>query len=124
MSAGRTLLASAFCVASAAMAAGPESISHSIAIKDGLVARAQRVLKVPHHSSVRIEWFVDRPMTVHLEGYDLSVTPTAEKSALMQFKAFATGRFAVHAHEGERRGVASTHAHGRGAVLWLEVHPK
>ena len=93
----------------------------SVAIANGVVPRAQRDLKVPHEARVRIEWTADRPMTAHLEGYDLSVAVRPGKPQAMEFKAFATGRFPVHAHEGEQRG---KHAHGRGVLLWLEVHPK
>ena len=93
----------------------------SVAIANGAVPRPQRELKVPHEARVRIEWSADRPMTAHLVGYDLSVAVHPGKPQLMEFKAFATGRFPVHAHEGEQRG---KHAHGRSALLWLDVHPK
>ncbi len=83
--------------------------------------RAHRVLKAPQDAALRIEWTSDRPYTVHLEGYDLSLMVQPGKPEVMQFKAYATGRFAVHAHEGMQSG---KHAHGRGTLLWLEVHPK
>ena len=70
---------------------------------------------------MRIAWSADRPTTVHLEGYDLSIVVQPGRVERMEFKAYATGRFAVHAHENEQRG---KHAHGRGALMWLEVHPK
>lgn len=104
--------------------ADPETASHSVAITEGAVPRAQRVLRVRQDALVRIEWSSDRVMTVHLEGYDVSVTVRPDTPALMQFRAFAGGRFAVHAHEGERGGAPATHAHGRGVLLRLEVHPK
>lgn len=107
-----------------AQASASEPIAHSIAIRNGLVSRAQRVVAVPHDSLLSVEWTADRPMTVHLEGYDLSVTVRPDKPATMRFKTFATGRFPVHAHEGERRGASSGHVHGRGVLMWLEVHPK
>lgn len=83
--------------------------------------RTHRVLKAPQDAQLRIEWTSDRPLTVHLEGYDISVTVLPGKSEVMEFTARAGGRFAVHAHEGTQRG---KHAHGRGTLLWLEVHPK
>ncbi len=86
--------------------------------------REQRVLRVLHESQVRIEWSSDRVMTVHLEGYDISLTVRPGVSTVMEFKAFASGRFSVHAHEGQARGGSSTHAHGRSALLRLEVHPQ
>jgi len=79
------------------------------------------VLVVPHEAEVRIAWSSDRPVTVHLEGYDRSLVVRPGKPETMEFKAHAAGRFAVHAHEGERAG---KHSHGRGALLWVEVHPK
>ena len=96
-------------------------MNFAVAITDGAVPRAQRTLKVPHEARLRIEWTADRPLTVHLEGYDISVVVRPGKLEAMEFKAHAGGRFAVHAHEGAQRG---KHAHGRGALLWLEVHPK
>jgi hypothetical protein len=82
------------------------------------------VLVVPRGAKVRIAWSADQPSTVHLEGYDLSVEVLPGRPAVMEFDAFATGRFAVHAHVGLREDKSSTHAHGRGALLRIEVHPK
>ncbi|MEK7246122.1 MAG: hypothetical protein AAB223_08905, partial [Pseudomonadota bacterium] len=93
------------------------------AVAGGQVAPTQRVLKVPHQAEVSIAWSVDRPMTIHLEGYDISVAARPGQPETMRFKAFATGRFPVHGHEGDQ-GAAKTHAHGRGALLRLEVHPR
>lgn len=123
MKAVRSLVAGVLAFGCAALAAS-EPVAHTIAIRNGQVPRAQRVLAVPHESLVRIEWSADRTMTVHLEGYHISVTVRPDRPATMEFKAFATGRFPVHAHEGERRSASSGHAHGRSVLLRLEVHPK
>jgi hypothetical protein len=79
------------------------------------------VLAVQQGAQVRIAWSADRPTTVHLEGYDLSVVVQPGRAKTMEFKALVTGRFAVHAHSGEQRG---KHEHVRSALLWFEVHPK
>ena len=102
-------------------AAPAQPKDYSIAIREGAVARPQRVLAVPHEAQVRIAWSADQPTTVHLEGYDISVVIHPGRTETMEFKAFATGRFAVHAHAGEQRG---KHAHGRSTLMWIEVHPK
>ncbi|MCC7017685.1 MAG: hypothetical protein IT564_10845 [Rhodospirillales bacterium] len=94
-----------------------------VAVADGKVARSQRTLKVPHRAEVSITWSVDRPLVIHLEGYDVVVIARPGQPETMRFKAFATGRFPVHAHE-EDQGEAKKHAHGRGALLRLEVHPQ
>ena len=122
-----TLIALAFALGGLSFAPplfAAEALALSIAISKGQVPRAQRLLKAPQAGSLRIEWTSDRPMTVHLEGYDISVVVRPGQPATMQFTAHASGRFAVHAHEGERQGPSSGHAHGRGALLWLEVHPR
>ncbi len=94
-----------------------------VAVVKGAVARTQRVLKVPHQAEVSITWSVDRPLVIHLEGYDIVVAARPGQPETMRFKAYATGRFPVHAHE-EHQGEAKKHAHGHGALLRLEVHPR
>jgi hypothetical protein len=122
-----SLATSATALATLAFAAplfGADGVAVSIAIRNGQVPRAQRTLKATQASSLRIDWSSDRPMTVHLEGYDVSVVVSPGRPATMQIQAHASGRFAVHAHDGERQGPSAGHAHGRGALLWLEVHPR
>lgn len=104
--------------------AAPGPVRHAITIRDGQVPRAQRTVIVPHEAAVQLEWSADRPTTVHLEGYDISVVVNPGEPATMAFRAYATGRFPVHAHEGAKKGAAKSHAHGRGALAHLEVHPK
>ena len=103
---------------------GNDSIhAFDVAVAKGRVAPALRILKVPHQADVMIAWSVDQPMTIHLEGYDISVLANPGEPQVMRFKAFATGRFPVHAHAGDR-GEGKKHAHGHGALLRLEVHPR
>jgi hypothetical protein len=121
----RRALAAAALGAVLAFAPPAAATPFVVAIKDGAVPRAQRVLEAQQDAPVRIEWSADRVTTVHLEGYDISLTVRPGQTTVMEFKAFASGRFPVHAHAGEARGAPSTHAHhGRGVLLRLEVRPK
>ena len=120
----RPAIALVVLAATAAFTQPADAAMFGIAIKDGAVPREQRVLRVLHESAVRIEWSSDRVMTVHLEGYDISLTVRPGVPTVMAFKAFASGRFSVHAHEGQARDAPSTHAHGRSVLLRLEVHPQ
>jgi hypothetical protein len=95
-----------------------------VAVRDGAVGRERRVLKVTQHERVRIFWAADVPMVVHLEGYDLSVTVRPGQPQAMEFQAYAAGRFPVHAHAADAVRQGQGHAHGRGVLLGLEVHPK
>ena len=123
----RTLAVLLIVAATAGLAPSPradDSVhAFDVAVADGQIARTLRVLKVPHQADVIIAWSVDRPMTIHLEGYDISVLANPDEPRIMRFKAFATGRFPVHAHAGDQ-GDAKKHTHGRGALLRLEVHPR
>ena len=98
-------------------------LAFEVAVADGAVARTQRVLKVPHQAEVSITWSVDRPMVIHLEGYDIVVEARPGQPETMRFKAHATGRFPVHAHEADQDD-AKKRAHGHGPLLRVEVHPR
>ncbi len=95
-----------------------------IKVENGAVAPKQRTLKVPHQAEVNIIWSVDRPLVIHLEGYDVTVEVRPGRPETMRLKAHITGRFPVHAHEIDRGAAGKpAHAHGR-ALLRLEVHPR
>lgn len=98
-------------------------LAFHVTVENGAVARSQRVLKVPHQAEVSITWTVDRPQVIHLEGYDVVAEVRPGKPEIMTFKAYATGRFPIHAHE-TGQGDAGKHARGHGALSHLEVHPK
>ena len=125
----RTLAVLLIVAATAGLAPSPradDSVhAFDVAVADGQIARTLRVLKVPHQADVIIAWSVDRPMVIHLEGYDVVIEARPGQPETMRFKAHATGRFPVHAHEIDQAAAKkSGHAHGRGALLRLEVHPR
>lgn len=72
-------------------------------------------LRVKRGDRVELRWSSDRPIVLHLHGYDLELKVTPQAPAAMSFAAGLTGRFPV-----------SEHRHGTGhhrALLYLEVHP-
>lgn len=101
-----------------------DSVRFRLAVQRGEVPREQRVLKVAHDSLVRLEFLADRPLVIHLEGYDLSVHAEPGTPEVIEFKAFATGRFSVHAHEVDPQGGPARHASHARPLLRFEVHPK
>ncbi len=105
-------------------AARAETVNLSVEVRGGEVTRAQRVLKVGHDDTVRLEWRSDRALVIHIEGYDLSVHADPGKPEVMEFKAHATGRFPVHAHEVDPQGGPARHGHHTRPLLRIEVHPK
>jgi len=81
----------------------------------------KNVLRVKQGDAVELKWQTDETVKLHLHGYDIEKTAVPGKPALMKFIAKATGRFPVTSHG---FGGAKDHSHGKGALFYLEVHPK
>jgi hypothetical protein len=88
--------------------------SFDISIRDEKVT-GERTLRVVQGDTVKILWRADRPMILHLHGYDIEVEAGRGEPAAMNFEARATGRFSVELH-----GKGSRHR----PLLFVEVHPR
>ena len=99
-------------IAGAATAASSQTFS--VELQAGRV-KGEETLKVRRGDQVDVRLTSDRPMVLHLHGYDIDVRVAPPAPALLTFKANVAGRFPVHEH---REG-AGTHR----AVLFIEVHP-
>jgi len=89
-------------------------------IENGRVADGGKTIAVKRGDRVEINWRADRPMVLHLHGYDIEVEPRPERPATMTFNARATGRFAVETHSAAGQPQAGRHA----ILSYLEVHPR
>ena len=110
----RLVLAAAASLALAAGAAAQVEKSFDIALADGKPL-GEQTLRVSKGDKVVLRWKSDRPIALHLHGYDIERSVPDQGEATMSFIANITGRFPV-----------SEHTHGPGhhrAVLYLEVHP-
>ena len=99
-------------ITGAAAAASPRSFS--VELQAGRV-KGEETLKVHQGDLVEVRLISDRPMVLHLHGYDIDVKVVPPAPALLTFKAGVAGRFPIHEH---REG-AGNHR----AVLFIEVHP-
>lgn len=86
----------------------------ALVLKDGRLPESQRLLRVQQGDEVTLKWTTDRPLTLHLHGYDLETTLRPEAPVEMRFTARATGRFPLEIHG---PGTERTVGH-------LEVHPR
>ena len=77
--------------------------------------KGDETLKVRQHDQVEVRFTSDRPMVLHLHGYDIDAKVAPPAPTVMSFKADLAGRFPMHEH---REG-AGNHR----AVLFIEVHP-
>jgi len=119
----RTFLARTAAVAVAVLLAprnaAAETKSFDIDIRDGKVVGAKSV-RVTQGDKVILNWTSDKPLALHLHGYDIERHVGPDKPTSMSIDARATGRFPVEVHTDEK----SQGGHGHAALFHLEVYPK
>ena len=100
--------------------AGGAEVTYVLAVANGRVPENMRLIRVKQNDVVKLQWRTDKPMSVHLHGYDIEreIKPGAVTD--MTFTARATGRFTIEHHVGKTQ--ASGHAHGETLVT-IEVRP-
>ncbi|HSE93232.1 MAG TPA: hypothetical protein VLF19_07990 [Methylomirabilota bacterium] len=100
----------------AARTAAAESRVFELTIRGGELPEPSRVVRVRQGDDVTLRWTTDKPVTIHLHGYDLEQKLAPGKPVAMRLTAGATGRFPIEIH-----------AHGSGGhrtIAYLEVHPR
>ena len=114
----------AFCAlvacATLAMAQGRE-IVFDLRIEKGRVAPNMRLVRVRQGDTVKLRWTSDRPILLHLHGYDIETKVEPGTTAEMTFTARTTGRFPVEEHKPSTRG---GHSHGEAPLVRIEVQPR
>jgi|SRR6185369_290065 len=83
-------------------------------IANGKAGVAGGTIKVKQGDELELRWSSDRPMSLHLHGYDIEVNVAPQSPVVMSFKANLAGRFAVSEHRQAGR---------EQAILYLEVYP-
>jgi hypothetical protein len=115
------VLALAAAWLSAGIVGGQESRRFDLALKGGELPREQRTLRVKQNESVELRWSSDKPIVLHLHGYDIELAVKPDEPAAMAFVAKIAGRFALSSVTDPGKSRAA-HTHGP-RVLYLEVHP-
>jgi hypothetical protein len=77
-------------------------------------ASGEETLRVKRGERVELRFNSDRPIMLHLHGYDIERKAAPKMPAVMAFEARIAGRFPVSEHGGS--------GHHR-AIVYLEVHP-
>ena len=95
-------------------------VAFALRIENGHVPENMRLIRVKRNDVVKLQWTSDRPMTIHLHGYDIEKDITSGTATDMVFTARATGRFTVEPHLG--RESSGGHAHG-DVLVTIEVYP-
>jgi len=102
------------------VAAQAREVVFDLRIESGRVPAYRRLIRVSQGDAVRLRWASDRPIVLHLHGYDIETRVEPGAIAEMTFTARATGRFPVEEHRSNARG----HSHGEAALVRIEVRPR
>ena len=95
---------------------GAEPRVIELAIRGGALPEDQRVIRVRQGDEISLRWTTDKPLTIHLHGYDIEKKLSPNVPTIMRFSARATGRFPIEIH-GPEHGSEAT-------IAYLEVHPR
>jgi len=118
---GKMALALALVIAGSAGIAAAE-LTFDIKIEGGRVPEAMRLISVTEGDVVKLRWTSDRPLVLHLHGYDIEKRVAPGAVSELVFTAYATGRFPIHLHE-QGTG-AGGHAHEDLPLAIVEVYPR
>lgn len=109
-----------FIAASAGVAAA--ELTFDIRIEGGRVPDAMQRIRVTEGDVVKLRWTSDRPIVLHLHGYDIEKRVVPGTVTELAFTAYATGRFPVHIHE--QGAGPGGHPHEDLPLAVVEVYPR
>src|SRR3954447_9734041 len=108
--------AAVLLLCSAAGAALAETRIVELRVEQRSLLEGPEPLRVVRGTELERRWPVDRPLALHLHGYDIEVAAAPGTVAAMRLTARATGRFPIEIHD-------SAPGHAR-PLLYLEVVPR
>jgi hypothetical protein len=111
----RLLAAAALALSLAVTAVGAERV-FDIAIAHGRLSGGPDTIRVHQGDSVVLRWRSDRPIVLHLHGYEIETSVVPGAVAEIRLDARATGRFPIHVH--------AARAEAEAVLAYLEVYPE
>ena len=93
-----------------------------ITIEYGRVPDTMQLMRVHQGDAVKLRWTSDRPLVLHLHGYDIEQRVAVGTVAEFTFTAYATGRFPIEIH-GAGAG-ARGQVHDDAPLAIIEVYPR
>ncbi|MBR0784819.1 hypothetical protein [Bradyrhizobium iriomotense] len=110
----------AWAIGTTITVAGAAELTFDFHIERGRVAESTQVIRIKQGDVVKLRWHTDRSMILHLHGYDIEKKVEPDTFGLMEFTAYATGRFPVEIHGSPGPG---GHSHGGNPLVRVEVYP-
>jgi hypothetical protein len=100
--------------------ASAAELTFTLPISNGRLPENLRLIRVHKDDVVKLRWSADKPMSLHLHGYDIEKQVVPGGVTEMSFTARATGRFSVEPHLEQLP--SGGHAHG-DVLVTIEVYP-
>ena len=97
-----------------------DELTFELRIERGQLPPDKRLIRVKQGDVVKLRWSSEKPIELHLHGYDIERKVEPGVVAEMTFTARATGRFPVAEHQARSGGV---HTHG-APIVQVEVLPR
>ena len=97
-----------------------DELTFELRIERGQLPPDKRLIRVKQGDVVKLRWSSEKPIALHLHGYDIERKVEPGVVAEMTFTARATGRFPVAEHQARSGGV---HTHG-APIVQVEVLPR
>lgn len=96
-------------------------VTFDLSIERDRVAANMRLIRVRQGDAVKLRWTTDRPIILHLHGYDIEAKVEPGAVTEMAFTARATGRFPIEEHRPNAKG---GHSHAEAPLVRIEVYPR
>jgi hypothetical protein len=97
-----------------------DELTFELRIERGQLPPDKRLIRVKQGDVVKLRWSSEKPIELHLHGYDIERKVEPGVVAEMTFTARATGRFPVSEHQARSGG---GHTHG-APIVQIEVLPR
>ena len=120
LASGAIIVIFAGMVTKAVAADGAQHKVLTLSVVKGAVAGVGDTVKVQQGDDLELRWSSDKPMELHLHGYDIEKEVAPGAVTEMTFTARATGRFTVEPHLAKQP--TGGHAHG-DVLVTIEVYP-
>ena len=102
------------------VAAHADDVTFDVRLEHGRAPSNMRLIRVRQGDVVKLRWRSDRPIVLHLHGYDIETKVEPGAVAEMVFTARATGRFSIEPHTPKGGGGRDHEA----VVVRIEVYPR
>lgn len=105
----------------AAVVGRADELAFNLKVDRGVLPDEMRLVRVHQGDAVTLRWTTDRPLVLHLHGYNIATRIAPGAVTEMTFAAYATGRFPIDVHAPDRQNGA---VHDAPPLAVIEVYPK